>query len=358
MFVRRISEKLGISRRPRLRGSALTFVLIVVSATSIAVVALVGFAGQSYRRQVSAEYKLGTQYAFEGAIAQLRSEITRGMITPPLNKNITLGGITTAVSVTDNSASKANTYRVDATTTAKGKNYARTFIIGSGPPDSLFNYAVGFLTAETFSRAVTTSNQGSVYVAGNLTVSVAGCSAAGNLKAAGDIAGAQTMSVTGSTYEFASAIPTPSVVASNYQSAADMYYSSSTSFSGGTSPDYFLIYVNGNVTINAGTYTGKAILFCTGSVTITGNMTYGNSSSQIVVISQGGLTASAASPISAVGTYYIGGALTVTQTLNITRGSIIANSVSFSNPLSCAFDPYFKNNPSEMQAMKLPGACP
>jgi hypothetical protein len=138
---------------------------------------------------------------------------------------------------------------------------------------------------------------------------------------------------------------------------ADAYYAYGLSLSGGTAPDYYVVYVNGNLTLNGGTYGGKATVFVTGNVTISGTMTYANSSSQIVVICLGSLNCGYYTP-TAVGTYYVGGALNVTDTFTISRGSITAGSIYMTDRLACTFDPYFKNNPSQKAALKLPGFWP
>lgn len=340
------------------RGSALTFILVVVAATSVAVITLVSFAGQSYRRQISSEYKMATQYAFEGAVSQLRSEDAQGLLSPPLSKNITVGGITTQVTVSDNGSLEANTYRVDATTSGHGQSYARSYVIGTtANSDNLYNYALAFRGAETFNQRVKTYNSGSIYIGGNLTVSTWGCSDAGDLKTTGSVGGYYSMPVSGTTNSNASALSTPSFTAGNYLAAANLYYSYGTSFSGGTAPNGYLIYINGNVTFNSGTYGGKVTVFVTGDVTVNGTMTYADSASQLVVICQGNLKCGASTP-TAVGTYYVAGQMSVTDTFTVTRGSVTANSLYMTAALNCTFDPYFVNNPSQLATFKVPGYWP
>lgn len=357
-MVRGEKHRLATRARPlRLRGSALTYVLIVVSATAIAVVASVGLSGQSYRRQVSAEYKLNAQYAFEGAVAQVRSEIDRGLITPPVNKNITVGGVTAAVSVVDNSASKANTYRIDATATAKGQSYAKSFVVSGGVSDSLYNYAIALQGADNFPQRVTTGLGGSVYVGGNLSVDAWSCYVDGDLRTVGTIGGTRTISVGGTKYQNATAIATPTISAINYYNDRDLYYSTSTSFSGGTAPDGYCIYVNGDATLNSGAYGGKATLFVTGNVTINGPMTYANSSSQLVVICLGNVYCGA-SAVTAVGTYYVSGQFRVTQNFTLTRGSVCAGNFYMTAWFDVDFDSYFKDNPGQRAFLRLPGYWP
>jgi hypothetical protein len=197
-----------------------------------------------------------------------------------------------------------------------------------------------------------------MYFGGNLTVNVIGCSAAGDLTVAGTIGGTRTMTVGGTTYANATALPTPTINSADYLAAADAYYGTSTSFSGGTPPTpYYLIYVNGSLTLNSGSYGGKVIVFCTGDCQINGTMTYANSSAQLVVISMGNLKHGSAGS-SPIGTYYVNGTVTVTKPFNFARGAVVAGSLTLSDVTSVTFDPYFKNNPSEMQNFKLPGYWP
>ena len=344
----------------RNRGSVVLMCLVLVVATTTVILAECDLTTVGLRYEAQAEKRRDAEYAFDGAIAQVVDDYFNDAVTLPLARQIAIGDVTGTITVSDNSATLPRSLKVDGHLTARGSPYTLSRIVGARHPPSVFFYALavaGPLTSDQPIETGAAEASGDMLFGGSVTLSAAGNVVNGDLESAGAIAAPST-TVTGSTLPNAPAVPFPSFVGQNYVAAADTTFSDSAmnGYTFALGGSYPLVYCGGDLTIQ-GTFSGKGTIFVAGDVEVAGNMSYADSSSELVIIAAGGIDFDSG-VTNAVGYFFTPNSLQIAGGLAITRGAIAAGDLEWTGMLDIAGDPDVWNTGAEGHSLKLPGMWP
>jgi len=344
------------------RGSAFIWITVMIISITAVVLVCATFGMANIRYQIRAEDQQSVNYAFEGICSTIDDDANKGIGTLPKTYNVNQNGVSGTITVSDNSASMANTLLVSGTlTSADGRTYPVSQIIAKGHKVSPFDYALWVNATFTATKAIITGSSGSngdTYIAGTGTYA-AGSTVNGNLSV---LTIATGMTVTG-TYTPAAPLPCtwPVPLATNYSANATTTYASSQTLTNYTFPTvtsgqpYPLVYVNGNLTIS-GTITNIGTFYVTGTISL-GNLTYANASARVAFISPLGLSLGS----NCVGYIFSGGTVTFAggpAGITLSRGGIYGSAISTSRNITIVGDPAIKNNSNEGTLMHLPGLWP
>lgn len=344
----------------RKRGSALLYVLVVVVALSVVVMALASFGTEQFRNQVREERATQVRYAFEGALAQIRSDLRLGSIEPPETRTVQIGGLTSTVTVTDNAAALKNTYKVVQTINAYQYSWKTSAVIGASSADisSVWYWALVCNSNMSIGQTTATGSigLGDMFVNGNLNISASNCSVDGDFYTSGNnIPSTLTISGRQKKGQPKIAFPPPASFTS-YTLGADSINLSSRTISLGTfSSSYYTIVVFGDVNLS-GTYTGTGVIYATGDVTITGNVAASDANSRISIIAAGQVTIRpAVTHLDAI--CYAGDGFVVNGNVAV-HGSLVGKTFSISAPLAIDYDDGMLSDPNLGYSLKLPGMWP
>lgn len=185
------------------------------------------------------------------------------------------------VTVTDNSANVAGTMKLVSAGTQNGETRTVTEVMATPFVKTVFDYALcsnsnlgGSPPIQTGASGANGDTRANGYIyLGNPKAKING-----NAMATGSIS---VTSITGTQTPSAPTIAFPALdtaLGGIYDTTATVHYTGDQTWSGFTfgltnlDGTYALVYVNGNVTLNAGTYSGSGTIVATGTITINGNV--------------------------------------------------------------------------------------
>jgi hypothetical protein len=345
------------------RGSAVVMSLILVAAITTVIAADITLTTAGLRFQSSAERQRQAAYAFEGAVVQVVEDFYDDDITVPCSKSYTVGDLTCAVTVADNSANVVRTLKIDGQVAVKGKTYSYSRVVGARHDPSPFAYALAVDKGlDTTQKLITGTggSKGDVYSGADLLLHSSTNTLNGDAECVKTFHGPYT-TVTGDTIEGASALKFPKVKKDDYKAAADVTYTfaSMNGYSFGSGGAYYpLIYCDSSLFIK-GTFSGKGTIFVHGNVTIYASTYYADSNSEVAIICDGDLFFETI-VVSAVG-YLFAPGNTISQGpmgVNVTRGSIVTGNLYWNGTMNVVHDPAVWDSPTEGKKLRLPGMWP
>jgi hypothetical protein len=356
----------GFRKPYKKKGSAIIFVLIMVLAIAGVVVLAAELGMSDVRQEIRYEDAQLAQRTWEAATSQIDDLEQKGSLTLPDSRAFSLNGVTGTLTTVDNSTNLANSILVTSTlTTPDQRTYPESTVLAKGIPNTPFDYALfvnaAFTSSSYLFNTGASSANGDIFANGNISITGSGSAGSnvvnGSIYSTGTIT-KNTLTVTGTTNPSSSAITFPTVTASNYQTIASVVSSSNT-LSGGTfatvtagNPYPVWYYSNGGVSVS-GTFSGTGTVFLNGSVSITGNLSYANSGSTAVFIVNGNLTVNGSTM---VGYWFVTGNTSINGSgLDITRGGLVTNTISFAAGTTSVMDPTVKNSTTTGNLLHLPG---
>jgi hypothetical protein len=264
-----------------------------------------------------------------------------------------LGTGSYTVTVTNNNSALSNSIKLVSTGTQLGDSWTTTKVM-NGVAATVFDYAIcsngGLFDGSSIYTGtpnggrfnLNAKGNGNIRANGNIVLDSNSSGVNGTATTAGT---ASITNIAGSITQGGSQLPFPVISLSTYQGLASITYSSSQTFNG-----YFfllpgtVVYVNGNVTLNSGSYTGIGTIVASGSITINGGTSYGIGG-LVAFISPTGITV--AKSVSVVGYYYTHNstntaALTEngTSSLTVSSGGVAADVFNLGgNSLASVHDP-------------------
>jgi hypothetical protein len=285
-------EELAQMRRER--GSAILFVMIFVVAITTVLIAAASLSADSMKVQWRREQTAITSNAFDGGVDQALDDYAAGTLSLPATRTFTVGNLTLNITVTDNSAVTTKTLKVDGTVTLNGTTYTYTRVVGQRKTPNPLYYALALNNSFSAAFAVTTgqsSANGDVAINGSSTWLLGGNQINGDLETNG-ITGSANIDLKGMLYSSAPSIPFPTYTRANYQVAATTLFGGGATignftFASAGAGLYKIMYVGGNCSIR-GSFTGQGCVYIAGTATVTQDVTYGNASSCVVFIAEGG----------------------------------------------------------------------
>lgn len=337
------------------------FVVVMVTMITISILASVQLATSSALLQSRRERDAKARFAYEGAMQLALTDYRRNVISIPTTTSYTVGDFTVKLTAVDNSSSLARTIKLNGEVEAQGTTLKFSRTVGNRKDPHPFYYAV--FANENFDpvKAVKLGGSGTlgdICVNGSIVARLNSFIVNGDLEEKGTTLPA-TASVTGNTIKSTSTAPFPSVDKVLYLAASPVVIAVNA-IAGSVFPavePYQLQYRTGDLSLS-GAFTGKGTIFVDGNVTIAGNVSYGDSSSRLVVISTGSITV-AAGVTSYVGFYYSPTEFKISAAAaTLTSGSIAAQKLVLSGPLTATHDPAFWNDPLEGPKHRIPGFWP
>jgi hypothetical protein len=350
----------------RRRGGALIYLILVVSAVTILVVATSTLVPQVRQQNVRDLNELRALTTFESALDYLTSLDKADTLTLNSPYPINLNRMTGTITATDNSTNLAGSYLVSCTLQFRGKTYKFTRVVGDRKSRHPFDFAL-FADQNLDMMSNIQTGQGgpvsSVYADGNIDLSTAGVSITGTLEASGTcvanavasnrfeiISGSDpiTMTVPNSIFYLA--------VSSNTELGnRDI---NSLTFGAEAGGYYPLHYVGGNLKLKGGTFRNKGVIFVNGNCEVEDDIFYGGVNDSLVVVCKGELRIK--NKVATLnGFFYAAGNLRVdSPSLNVPRGAIAAKSIESLTSLSIDQDRSFVNSRAEARKFRVPGVWP
>jgi hypothetical protein len=348
------------------RGSAMVFVVVMFAVMAVVMLTTISVTSGAARLVRRSEDQVKMRYALEGAAEQAVGDYLNGTLASlPVTRNLTLGGVSTTVTITDNSLVSPRTLRVAGTMTLHGRTVTDEIVVGMRKTPSPFYYSLFVNNGFSFTGRLVAgwaNENGDIYARGNLSITGTGSAINGDVEAEGT-ASVSGATISGSVVPNASVISFPTLDPTLYTQNADVIYTK-TSISNYTfatsSGNYQLIVRSGNLSIS-GTFTGKGCIFVDGEVNVPSNITYGNSDSKLVVLATGPIKfgANTSNPRLNQG-YYCGASLEFPSAgLTISSGGLVVGSVSNpGNPLAVIHDPTIWKDSAEAKKLRVPGFWP
>lgn len=339
------------------RGSAYLYVLLVAASLTVFILLASTMSAQNYSVSSRRVSQVMAREVFDAAVEQVLADRDNRTLAVPSSRTLTLNGVSCTVTVADNSASLAKSFKVSATVTAQRQSFAFSRIVGGNEPDA-FTYALAVdgnvSTASQLTTGALGSN-GATTVNGSVSLTNSLTTINGNLEAANSIAPI-TLLVTGTKYEnygtkrftFPSSSPYQDVASSSSNGATINGFTFASVSPGQPYPVH---YMTGSVSVR-GTFSGVGTIVVNGDLTYSANTTYANSSSRVAWIVMGNLNLTGRS---VVGYHSVNGTTSVTGLSSITSGGLVTKTYSQSAAFSTTLDPTVKNNPNEGVRLRLPG---
>lgn len=350
----------------RTRAGALLYVLMMVLAVGVVVMAAVNVGAAGYTAEIRAERKAMARAAFEGAVDQVVEDCDAGTLVVPSSRNVTIGDVGCSLLITDNGTSVPGTYLVTGTMSVKGLTFRQTQVVARrGTPNPFYYVLFANSTINSAQQVVTNGPNwaGDVAVNGNLVLSHASTQINGDAEATGTITPAQ-LNVTGIKLEGASAVPFTKLpiilipALNPYLIEAVLQLPGLLIDGLNLGSGYPLAYALLATQIK-GTFTGKGTIYFPGNVTVTGDMYYGDANSRLAIIAYGNITVQGGVTHLA-GHFYAGGTITFQgpSAKLLDNGSVVASTVTISAPVTLNHDAAIWQDPSEGYRLKLPGYWP
>ena len=353
--------------RNRRRGSAMLFAVVMVSLMTIGILASVQLSSSAASLQSKREAEAKARYAFDGAVQMCLTELRAATTNVPLTKHFIVGEHDVTLNVLDNSTSVARTLFATGTLKVQGREYRFTRRLGNSLDPHPFFYALFTNSQLDPLRPMTFGSAGSL---GDVMFNGGVVTRANAFVVNGDFESTTTnipigATVSGNTLRQARNVPMPAFNVNNYDPGLvggllNTVLQLLGSIVGMVFPavePYRLVYRNGNLNLS-GNFTGKGTIVVNGDVTITGNMTYADADSRLVVIASGKITLAAAVN-SYVGYFYTPVEfVTSANAATLTRGGIAAQKLTVAGPVTVHHDSSFWLNPSDMVKHRVPGYWP
>lgn len=343
------------------RGSALLFTLLTSIAATTVVLATVGSITQEVQRQRLAERSHIIGASFDAVANKVVSEFAAGNRELSANLiTVAINGGTWNLTLTDNSASVANTILVTGTGIVNGKiEYGRK-VVPRPYLESPFTYGLTTMKDLNISSSLVV---GSVLQKCNVwnegrVIGTLLCTVNGKLCSTSTINNPLVTATDGAGQNLQSR-GVPPLDVSLYQAVADRTISGSTLVGFTFAKDYEVVYVDGNLKLS-GAITGKGTIVAKGDIEFEGDTSYADKNSRAVFL--------AGAEIRATGTTAnIVGVLYATKKLKIDGGPTVKLEPGIAATLDIlelkkgfviGFDKFIADNPEEGPKYKLPGFWP
>lgn len=344
----------------RQRGSAILVVLVLVSATTVIVIAAADLTISAMAGQWRRYHEVHARYVADAAVEWVQAKRKAGTLALPANQNLTIDGSQVNVVVSDNSVSLKRSLRVETTVNEGGLTFQQTRVVGDGIVPKHFYYVLACSKRFNINNPLTTGvggRLGDIFCNDKVTISALGVTVNGDLEVVGSLSG--TPSVTGSIWNGCPSISFPAVNAGNYfvgaipVLVADINGWSFTP----TVLDYETLYAPGKANLS-GTYEGRGVIFVADDIKIVGDIHYADNNSVMAVIALDTITVE--SGVAHIDGYYFAGQKFQSNTPNLTlgRGAIVAKEFDLKGALTATYDPWVWNDPEEGKRLKLPGFWP
>lgn len=305
--------------------------LVVVFILAIGLLTLGGNVRLSGKRQMRRQ---GAQILADAGIeyAYWKVKFTNAPVPATFSDTFRSGTVT--VTATDNGNSLAGSMKLVSVGTESGESRTVTRVL---PGKTVFGYALCSNTnLNTGTSVIATITTGSGGAAGDIrsngSISMGQATINGGATAVGTIGGFQ--SITGASTPSAPAVPFPAVDLNYYAGIANRTFSTNQTWSGFTfqSP-YEVVYVNGDITLSAGTISGTGTLVATGKIHFNGSLTYQFSTDKLAGIAANGMDVNSTG-ISVVGFYYTHNSgnnakAIINRQFSVTQGVIAADAMDF-----------------------------
>ncbi len=345
----------------RQRGSAILFVVVLIGAITTILLATATITNNARVVQTRREDAVAASLALDGLIAQASADNLAGTLVLPTTRSLTLNAATCAVTITDNSVSKAYTMKLIGTTTVHGRTFSINKVVSSPFTASPFFYALFTNSSVTIPITLTTGSGGSngdIASNGNITLTSSGTQINGDIDVVG-VCNPNSADVQGAIWTGAPTIPYPALSTATYSAAKTSGAGStlnSYAFSSGAS--YELLYRGSGMNLQ-GTFSGNGTVCVNGDLSITGDVSYANSSSHVVFLVKGNISVGLlVHNIS--GYYFCTGSFSALSLFgkSLVRGGLVCNSFSTTGGLTINYDTYIWDTPSEAAKLKIPGFWP
>jgi hypothetical protein len=343
------------------------FVVVMVALMTIGVLASVQLTTSAAALQSKREAEARAKLAFEGAVQFCLTEYRAKTVTIPATRAYSVGDQTVSLTVADNAGAIPRTLRFDGETKVQGRRLTFTRTTGNALDPHPFYYAL-FSNATldpmrpmTFGAAGT---RGDVNLNGGVMTRANPFVVHGDYEST-TAASPIGSSVSGNRLLQARTVQFPGVNAGDYNpgliggllNALTLILGNLVGRVFPTVEPFQLLYRGGNLSLS-GEFSGKGTVFVAGDVTISGNMTYANADSRLVVIATGRIT------IGAGVTNYVGFYYTPTEFVSsatattLTSGSIAAQKLTVNGPMTIVHDPSFWDQPELGVKHRIPGLWP
>lgn len=341
----------------RQRGSAYIFVILLIITITTVGLSLADLSMAYIKTQRRIEANIRAKNIFEAVLAQLDCANLNAPYTVPSTTTITVNGNSYSCTLTDGSATVANSIRVVATMSIGGYSYTKTgyiSLVGNSP----FSYAIAVNSDFSTVQAVIAGSggaNGSIFANGNISLLSLLTVVNGNADATG---ASNATLVTGSKRGGMRAIQFPSVQDSDYAAIATTTLSGDQTLTNYTFPavaagqPYPVVYVNGSLTFK-GTITGIGTFYVKDGFNVNGAMSYADANSRLAVVARGNLSWTG---FNVVGYMYAGGNMSTSGLLgnNVSGSMAAAGNVVFNRTTKVVLDPTVRDNPMEGWRLHLP----
>lgn len=344
----------------RQRGSAILIVLVLVTATTLVVIAAADLTISAMTGQWRRYHQVHARHVADAAIEWVQAKRKAGTLALPANENLTIDGSQANVVVTDNSVSLKRSLRVEITVQEGNLTFKQSRIVGDGIVPKHFYYVLASNNNLTLAHPLIAGSGGrlgDIFCNGKLTITALSVTANGDLEVAGELSGSPV--VTGSIWNPCPSISFPSVNATDYLVGGVSVLLGGInghSFTP-TVMNYETLFFPRNATIR-GTYSGKGVIFVGDDITIDGNIQYADSSSVMAIIALDDIFVQPG--VSRIDGYIFANDEFRSDSPNLTlgRGAIVARRFDLNGALTATYDPWIWNDPEEAQRLKLPGFWP
>ncbi len=307
-------------------------VLLVIAAAMLALGAGAQLSGKRLARQrtLDALADAGIEYGYWERAYQAVPLL-------PFTVSRSFGPGSFTMTISDNGASSPKTIRI--VSTGRMGNDSRTVARVFTDPraySSMFDYALfSFATLSDGNRSITTGgSSGNGDIRSNNSISMAKSTVNGNATAVGSIGKFQK--ITGKSWSGAPAIATPTIDASfvgpYYQNANRRLWGDQNWFGFTFLVPNEIVWVFGNVTMNAGAIVGSGTIVCVGQYKAAGDLTYLDPANKLAVLAAGSFANTTSCNI--VGFYYADNpqntaVASISRNLTINPGCLAADSFTF-----------------------------
>jgi len=344
----------------RQRGSAILIVLVLVTATTLVVIAAAELTISAMTGQWRRYHEVHARYVADAAVEWVQSSRQAGALALPANQSLTIDGAQVNVVVSDNSVSMKRSLRVETTVLEGDLTFKQSRIVGDGIEPKHFYYVLACDGNFRVDKSLTTGaagRLGDIFCGGNLTKGKFQVTVNGDLEVAGTLSGSPV--VTGTIWSPCPAISFPKVKAGDYAVGSvpmldgDINGRSFTPSVAG----YETFYALGKVNLS-GTYEGKGVIFVAADIKIVGDVHYADVNSVMAVIALKSITVEA--NVTHIDGYYFAGKIFTSKPASLTvgRGAVVAEDFDLKGALTATYDPWVWNDPEEGKRLKLPGFWP
>lgn len=259
------------------------------------------------------------------------TDLNGGAVPAAYTRALSSGAFT--VSVSDYGSSLSGTIKIVSTGTQNGESDSVTRIL---PGKTVFDYALCSNKDLNDPEFLTTGSGGAGGdIRSNGKIALGKATVNGNATAVKTIGAFQ--SITGQTVTGAPALPFPAINTSYYAGIANRTFSGNRTWAGFTfNSPYEVVYVNGDITLTAGTISGTGTLVANGKIHFTGNLAYQFSTDKLAGVATDGID-TGGTGIKVVGLYYThnsGGDAKATfkKQFGVTWGAVAADTFDIAGP--------------------------